>query len=197
MAGGQRANGLEDLLDRISEAARDTEAVSLAVLLEAMGRRSFGYALLAAGLITVAPLVGDIPGVPTIMGLLVILTTGQMLLGRDRLWLPDWLLDRTVGRGNLEGAVRWLRPAARVVDRWIGPRFEAVFTLGGVRTIAALCLLIGAAMPLLEFIPFSATVAGTLLTLLSLTLIARDGLLALLTLALAATAVGILVLSVS
>lgn len=197
MAGEQRANGFEDLLDRVAEAARDDEAVSLARVLEAMGRRSFGYALLAAGLITVAPLVGDIPGVPTIMGLLVVLTAGQILLGRDRLWLPDWLLDRTVGREKLEGALRWLRPAARVVDRWIGPRFEAVFTLGGVRTIAAVCLLIGAAMPLLEFIPFSATVAGILLTLLSLTLIARDGLLALLTLTLAGTAVGLLVLSMS
>lgn len=195
MSEAQRTNGLEDLLGRIAEAADDTEAVSLGLVLEVMGRRSFGSALLAAGLVTIAPLIGDIPGVPTIMGILVVLAAGQMLLGRDRLWLPDWLLDRTVSRANLERALRWLRPPARVVDRVIGPRLGAVFASGGVPTIAVVCLLIGAAMPLLELIPFSATVAGLLLTFLSLALVARDGLLALSTLILTATAVALLALN--
>lgn len=95
-------------------------------------------------------------------------------------------------RANLERALRWLRPPARLVDRVVGPRLGAVFAAGGVPTIAVVCLLVGAAMPVLEFIPFSATVAGLLLTLLSLALVARDGLLALATLASTATAVGLL-----
>ena len=157
-----------------------------------MGRDSFGSALLAAGLIMLAPLVGDIPGVPTIMGLTVILTSGQMLLGRSRLWLPSWLLGRTVSRTKLQAVLGWLRPAARTLDRVIGQRFELILTMGGVPTIASVCLLIGAVMPLLEFIPFSATLAGLLLTLLSLALVARDGLLALFSLTLVATAVGLM-----
>lgn len=193
----QRTESLEALLDRIGGIAAETDRVSLGLVLEVMGRRSFGSALLAAGLITLAPLIGDIPGVPTIMGGLVVLTAGQMLVGRDRLWLPDRLLDRSVGREKIEAALRWLRPAARVLDRAIGPRLGAVLTSGGGRAIAVVCFLIGAVMPVLEVIPFSATVAGILLTLLSLALVTRDGLLALATLTLTAAGVGLLALNLS
>lgn len=197
MAESQRTDGLEALLARIGEITEEIDRVSLGLVLEKMGRRSFGSALLTAGLVTLAPLIGDIPGVPTVMGILVVLTAGQMLFGRDRLWLPDRLLDRTVSRETLEVALRWLRPAARVLDRVIGPRFEAILAFGGGRAIAAVCFLIGAVMPLLEVIPFSASAAGILLTLLSLALVTRDGLLALATLTLAAAAVGLLALGLS
>lgn len=193
----QRTDSLEALLARIGETAEEADRVTLELVLERMGRRSFGSALLTAGLITLAPLIGDIPGVPTIMGILVVLTAGQMLFGRDRLWLPDRLLARTVSREKLEVALRWLRPAARVLDRVIGPRFEAILAFGGGRAIAAVCFLIGAVMPLLEVIPFSATAAGVLLTLLSLALVTRDGLLALATLTLTVAAVGLLALGLT
>lgn len=193
----ERPDSLEALLDRIAETAQETDRVSFGLVLEVIGRRSFGSVLLAAGLITLAPLIGDIPGVPTIMGVVVVLTAGQMLYGRDRVWLPGTLLDRSVSREKLDAAVRWLRPAARVLDRVIGPRFEGILASGGGRAVAAVCFLIGGIMPLLEVIPFSATVAGMLLTLLSLALVARDGLLALVTLTLAAAGVGVLVSTVS
>lgn len=193
----QRRESLEALLDRIAGTADETDRVSLGLVLEVMGRRSFGSVLLAAGLITLAPLIGDIPGVPTIMGIVVVLTAGQMLLGQDRLWLPDTLLDRSVSREKLDAGLRWLRPAARALDRAIGPRFEGVLASGGGRVIAAVCLLIGAVMPVLEVIPFSATVAGILLTLLSVALVTRDGLLALITLTLAAVGGGLLAVTLS
>lgn len=167
--------------------------MSLELVLDAMGRRSFGSALLAAGLLTLAPLVGDIPGVPTLMGILVVLTAGQMLVGRDRIWLPRWLLARSVSRAKVETALRWLRPVARVVDRLIGPRLEVVLATGGGHVVATVCLLIGAVMPALELVPFSANVAGILLTLLGLALVARDGLLALISLTLIAAGVATLV----
>lgn len=184
---------LDDLLDRIAGAAEEADRVSLELLLEAMGRRSFGSALLAAGLVTLAPLVGDIPGVPTLMGVLVVLTAGQMLVGRERFWLPGWLLERSVGREKLETALGWLRPVARVGDRLFGPRLEGVLERGGGRAIAAVGLLVGALMPAMELVPFSANAAGIVLTLLGLALVARDGLLALLALTLFAVGAALLV----
>lgn len=186
MSEARQPHGLGDLLDRIAGAAEGEERASLELVLQEMGRRSFGPVLLAAGLVTLAPIVGDIPGVPTLMGVLVVLTAGQMLAGRNRIWLPRWMLERAVDRSKLETAVRWLRPPARIVDRGIGPRLEWVLTMGGSRAVAAACLLVGAVMPALELVPFSATVAGLVLTLLGLALVARDGLLALLALALLA-----------
>lgn len=189
----RQPKSLDDLLDRIAAAAEGEERVSLEEILEEMGRRSFGPVLLAAGLVTLAPIVGDIPGVPTSMGVLVVLAAGQMFVGRTRLWLPRWLLERAVDRSKLETALRWLRRPARLVDRVIVRRLEAVLAIGGNRVIAAACLLVGAVMPMLEFVPFSATAAGLVLTLLGLALVARDGLLASVSLALMAVGAALLV----
>ncbi len=51
-------------------------------IVEAVGERSFGSILLLAGIITLTPLIGDIPGVPSIMGLIVFLIAIQLLIGR-------------------------------------------------------------------------------------------------------------------
>jgi hypothetical protein len=57
--------------------------------MDAVGRRSFGPLLLLAGIVLAAPGVGDIPGVPTVMGLFILLVSGQMLFDRDHFWMPQ------------------------------------------------------------------------------------------------------------
>lgn len=177
MAGA--AGKLEELLDRMCEAARGNERVSVADVLEVTGRRSFSSVLVVAGLVTLTPIVGDIPGVPTIMGLLVVLTTGQLLAGRDSPWLPGWILRRDVDADSLTGALERIRPVVRAVDGVLNPRLEPLVRDGAATVIAVLCLLVGFAMPAMEFVPFSATGAGTVLTLFGVSLATRDGLVAL------------------
>lgn len=178
----QEVSSLEELLDRMAEADEEDEEVSLDALLDAIGRRSFGPLLLMAGLITLAPLVGDIPGVPTIMGVFVILTAGQLLFHRHHFWLPDWMLKRSIERTKLCKALDWLRKPAGWVDRWLKPRLKMFIRTAGVHVIAAVSVAIGLAMPAMEFVPFSANGAGAALTAFGLALIADDGLLALIAL---------------
>jgi hypothetical protein len=112
----QELTNLEQLLDRVSEAAHDGDRVSLGAILEVVGRRSFGPLLLVAGLVTLAPIIGDIPGMPTIMAVLVLLIAGQLLFRREHFWLPHWLLKRSVAQDKLHKALTWLRPPARFID---------------------------------------------------------------------------------
>jgi hypothetical protein len=97
---------------------------------------SFRSLLLLAGLVTLAPLVGDIPGVPTTMGVLVILTSGKLLVGRTTMWLPGWIRHRSVKASSLEKALKWLRPVARTIDRVLRPRLE-IFVRGVVTSVTA------------------------------------------------------------
>lgn len=176
----QELTNLEQLLDRIGVAARESERVSLGALLAVVGRRSFGPLLLVAGLVTIAPIIGDIPGVPTLIGMFVFLIAVQLLFGREHLWLPRWLLVRSVARDRLCKALAWLRPPARFVDRLLRPRLR-IFAHGPViYVVAIVCIVIAAAMPVMELVPFSANAAGVALAAFGLSLIARDGLLALL-----------------
>ncbi|NKE71660.1 exopolysaccharide biosynthesis protein [Candidatus Manganitrophus noduliformans] len=179
MGKDRKLTNLEQLLDRIEKAA-DDDRVSLDAILDVVGRSSFGPLLLVAGLVTLAPIIGDIPGVPTIVAVFVLLTAGQLLFRREHIWLPRWLLKRSVARNKLCKALGWLRRPARFVDRLLRPRLT-IFTQGaGIYAVAIGCIVIAAAMPVMELVPFSANGAGAALTAFGLSLIARDGLLALL-----------------
>ena len=169
---------LDELLDRLEGAAKEEERLSLDRILDAVGRRSFGPIILLAGIITLMPVVGDIPGVPTMMGILVVLSAGQMLFRRNRIWMPKWLLNRSADSGKLCKAVGWFRKPARFIDRLIRHRLPALVRGVGASIIALACVLIGLAMPAMEIVPFSANGAGVALTAFGLALIADDGLLA-------------------
>lgn len=170
---------LEELLKLIAEAPEEDSRVSLEAIVSEVGRRSFGPLLLVTGLVTLSP-IGDVPGMPTLMAIVVLLIAGQLLAGREQFWLPRWLLARSVAKQKLEKAVKWLRRPARFVDRLLRPRLHALVGKPGTRAIAAVCLVIAAAMPVMEFVPFSATAAGLALCAFGLAIIAEDGLIALL-----------------
>jgi hypothetical protein len=172
-------NSLQELLEKIGEIEAHDGIVSLQSVLQKIGRRSFGPLLLVAGLITAAPLIGDIPGVPTLMGLLVLLTAGQLLLGRQRFWLPRFILERSVPDSTLRKVLDRLQRPARFLDRLFQPRLMLLSTGPGVYLIAVACLLIALIMPFLEAIPFSANGAAAALIAFGLSLIVRDGALAL------------------
>lgn len=175
----QEPKNLEQLLDRIGEAPDDDGQVSLDAILDVVGRRSFGPVLLVAGLITVAPLIGDIPGVPTIMGLLVLLVAAQVLFRHEHFWLPKWVLRRSLSREKLMKALGWLRRPSRFIDRLLRPRLTFLIRPAGAYVIAFVCLQIAVVMPFMEVVPFSANAAGLVLTAFGLALIACDGVLAL------------------
>jgi hypothetical protein len=122
--------------------------------------------------------IGDIPGVPVLMGLLVILIAGQVLIGRDHFWLPGWLLRRSVSQNKIRKAVGWMRPVARFLDRWSKPRLTRLTRGAGLVVAGAASLVIAAATPLMEVVPFSANIAGIAITAYGLALIAADGLVA-------------------
>jgi hypothetical protein len=190
----RRTHEVEAHLDRIAEAAADEDRISLEEILGALEAVSFGSLLLVAGVVTLVPIVGDIPGVPTTMGIFVILGSAQLLIGRESMWLPRWLRERAVKGSTVEKALRWLRPVARTIDRVLRPRLDVFVQGAATYVIAVITLLVGAMMPLMEFVPFSANAAGVVLTTFGLALMVRDGLLALVTLGLIATGVGFFVL---
>lgn len=178
MGDRQEVTSVSELLDRIDAAAEANEQTSIGDVLDSVGHRSFGPLLLVAGIVMLAPVIGDIPGVPVLMGLIVVLTAGQVLVGRRHFWLPAWLLRRSVSHRKVQKGVQWMRPVGRFLDRWSRPRASALTHGAGFFVAAAACMVIAAATPLMEVVPFSANVAGIAITAYGLALIARDGVIA-------------------
>lgn len=186
---------LEQLLQRL-EAAGANDRVSLDAIVKEVGQSSFGPLVLLAGLITVSPVIGDTPGVPTAMSIFVFATVGQLLFGRKRVWLPQWLLQRSIAKDKFCRALNWMRRPVRLVDRFLRPRLTILTGRFGTYGIAAGCILIAAALPFTELILLTANGLGAALTAFGLALIANDGLMALLAFALLALTVGLALLAV-
>lgn len=188
----QEVTSLEMLLERIESTTDEPHQVSLGEVVDAVGRRSFVPLLLVPGLVMLAPVIGDIPGVPVLMGLVVILVAGQLLMRRDQLWLPGWLSRRKVSSSKIQKTIGWLRRPARWLDRWSKPRYQVLVNHASVFVIAATCIAIAAATPVMEVVPMSANLAGAAITAFGLALLARDGLIALLAIAFSAATIGLL-----
>jgi hypothetical protein len=176
MGDDRELNNLEALLDLLGKAGEGKERVTIEIMIEAAGRRSFGPLLLVPGLIALSPLSG-IPGMPTTVGIMVLVLAGQLLLGRRHFWLPKWLLKRSVSKAKFERALRFLSPLARSIDRMVRPRLRRLTQDGAIYFISVMAILVALTLPPLEFVPFAATTAGAALTAFGLALIAHDGVL--------------------
>lgn len=191
----QKAYNLEQLLHCIAEAT-EKKQVTLDAIMDLVGRRSFGPLLLVSGLFILAPIIGDIPGMPTVIGVFVFLIAIQLLFVREHFWLPKWLLDRSISSDNLLKALGLLHKPAKFIDRLIKPRLGFFVNGYAKYAIALVSLLIALAMPIMEVVPFSANAAGLALLAFGLALIAQDGLLALISFAITMLTAGFLAFNI-
>ena len=185
---------LGSLLDKLDRAAEGKDKVRLGDVHEAIGERAFGPMLLVTGLAALTPL-GVIPGLPTAFAVVVVLIAGQIVIGRDRFWIPGKLRDRRIGADRLTKAVRWARKPARVVDRIVRPRLSVFTKAGFTRAVALICVVIAFAIPPLELLPFAVIAPASAITAFGLGLTARDGLLVLIALIASAISLGLLTLA--
>ena len=173
---------LIDLIDRIEKAAQKEDKISVDDILKAAGRKSFGSLLFLAGIITLAPLIGDIPGVPTIMGIIVLLTSLQMLLQKESLDLPQFILKKSVNGNKLLKSADKIKKPLNYIERVLRPRLTVLTDGFMLYVIAVICFCTALLLPVMEFIPFSANIAGFILTFFGLSILTNDGLPALITL---------------
>ncbi|WP_111642259.1 exopolysaccharide biosynthesis protein [Marinimicrobium alkaliphilum] len=184
--GRDELTDVEGMLDVMQQAAEENEQVSLKTILDITGSRSFGPFILLAGLFALAPVLGDIPGSTIAMGVVVIITVAQLVLHRDHLWMPKWILNRSIAASKVSKGAGWLRKPARWVDKLLRPRLPMFVQGAGLYGIAVACLAVLLVTPVLEVVPFSAHGAGLAWTAIGLGLVARDGLVALIGLIVAA-----------
>ncbi|WP_238559332.1 exopolysaccharide biosynthesis protein [Sphingobium sp. HDIP04] len=183
---------LGDMLDRLRKLASKADTVSLGDVVEALGNRSYGPFLILLPLIDISP-VGAVPGLPTLLAVLIILVAGQLLLGRKHLWLPGFVQRRSISAGRVAKAIEKIRPFAKRMDRWFHGRMPMLTSGPFVRVAAGAIILMALTVPPLELLPLATTAPMGAIAAFGLALLVRDGLLmvAAILLAVAAVAVGL------
>lgn len=180
------ARPLSEVLDALTE-METGDAVSIEAVVKALGRRSFPTLVLVPSLIAVSP-ASAIPGFTTTVGLIVGLITAQMLWGRTSAWLPDFITRQSITKTRLHRTLNWLRRPVARIERFAKPRLVVIVSRPLVAVPLATMFAISLTMPLMELIPMSGTIAGTILTTFAVGLLVRDGALVLIALAMSAVA---------
>jgi hypothetical protein len=127
------------------------------------------------------PGASDIPGVPIACGAIVVLTVGQQLFGRETIWLPEWLLRRSVKEKYIDKSLQYADKPARFIDRITTKRLTFLVENRVSYYISAIiCILISLLTPATTVIFLSANLVGVCLLLFGLAYITDDGLVMLL-----------------
>jgi hypothetical protein len=182
-------SNVEGILETIEEAGDRPDRVSVEDMLDEIGKDALPAIMLAPALIMISPASG-IPGLSSFCAMIVALASLQMVLGRKSLWLPRFITDRSVSRASVDRAVHWLGRPAHYVDSLLGRRLEMLVRKPFRQMVAVACLAISLVVPFLELVPFSASIAGTVIAFFALGLVAGDGLLVLIGMIVATGAAG-------
>ena len=185
---------MEEVVEGIEDLTDHREKVCLGDALDEFGSRSFGPLLVLLPLIEFSP-IGGIPGVPTLLALLIASIAGQILLGKDHVWVPRFIERRPLSAAKLNRWAHRLEGAAARIDHWFKGRFTWLTRGLPVKIAAIMILVLCATVPPLEFLPFASSAPMLAIASFGLALLVRDGLLMLVASVLSGGAVAVAIAS--
>jgi hypothetical protein len=165
---------VSDILDRLEQTAHASAQVKGSEIVHAFGNRSYGPLLTLPPLLEISPL-GGIPGVASVMALVVAVVAVQLVLGRRCCWLPRFLTRRSMKSDNLAKTVAQIRPLGRWLDRWFHGRLRLLTTGPFVRAAGVACVLLALTVPVLDLVPFASTAPMAAVALFGLAVLLHDG----------------------
>lgn len=152
--------------------AKNDPKLYIGELINAFGERGFGATLLFFGLLNMV--FGAVPGTTTVLGAPMLLIGVQLVTRRDQLWMPRWLLARSIERATYREAVAKVLSPLRKVERLARPRLEVMTNELSEILIGAAIVLIAAVLMLP--IPGGNFVPSFIMSMFGFGLLQRDGL---------------------
>lgn len=171
----QEPRSLSDILQALRNACSGS-TVSIDDVLDEIGHRSFAPAILVPALLLVSPISG-IPGLPTIGSIVILFFTLQALFGVESLWLPRFIRSRHLSCDRVNKAVNWLERPVEWVDRKTERRLSFLAKRPWNYVGFVLTAILALIMPFLELLPMVTSVACFAISLLTLGIMVRDGVL--------------------
>ncbi len=148
-----------------------SDRISVAEIADALDARAFGLATLIFSLPSVVPMP---PGVPTVVGIALLIVSVQMVIGRHELWLPGFLSKRSFSRQALVSAFEKMAPRLEAVEKIAKPRL--LFMTGKIGTVLiGLVVLIMAIILILPLPPGGNFPPALACAVLGMGLAERDG----------------------
>jgi hypothetical protein len=181
----------ETVADMLRELTAGSGELTGQAMVDHLGRKGFGPVLLALGVPMLAPLP---PGAPIIFAVPLLIVCLQMVVGRETLWLPDWLSKKGIEREKLAKLLKRVIPIVSRVERHLKPRLGFMVEGFGERVLGLTCTVV--AVVLVLPVPFANLVPSMAITAFGLALARKDGVMALAGYGLVAASVAVIWISV-
>jgi hypothetical protein len=151
------------------------ERIAIGQILDALDTRAFGFAILLFSIPSCVPMP---PGVPTVVGIVLLMISIQMVMGRQELWLPRFLTSKSFSRPALISGLEKFKPWLEKVERLARPRMLWMTGAIGTWLVGAMVLLM-AIILILPLPPGGNFPPAITCAILAIGLIERDGLMVL------------------
>lgn len=174
----------------LRETVDSHETISVDDLVARFGGRALGALLLVFGLLCTLPLP---PGGTTVFGAPLVLLAPQLLFGRGTPWLPAKLRERSIETRHLRRGLTRVLPWLKRLEAVSQPRLSLLFGPVGQRVLGLVCTVF--AIVLILPIPLGNMLPAAAVSMLSLSLVQRDGALALVGYAMSAASIAVLALT--
>lgn len=163
---------LTDLLSSLIAESKNTEEyITVGQITDDFEERDFGFFLLLFSLPAAVPLPGL--GINAIIALPLLLITFQQLIGRESVWLPEFIRRKKISRKSLEATINKTLPYIGFVEKFIHPSMAKI-TEGIFRQVigfAGFLMSISILVPL----PLTNTVPAFGIAVMSVGVLTRDG----------------------
>lgn len=153
----------------------ESDRVTIAQILDALDARAFGLATLLFAIPSVIPMP---PGVPTVVGIALLIVSLQMVIGRQELWLPRFLSKRSFSRKALVSGFEKIKPQLEFIEKFARPRL--LILTGKIATVLIGVVILFMAIVLILPLPPGGNFPPALAcAILGMALVERDGIIVL------------------
>lgn len=160
-----------ELLQKFLEKYQGDE-IRLRDLFNELGDRAFGTTLLICALPEALPL--PIAGISAFVAMPLMLLSGQLVLGFEQPWLPDWIVDQPFKKEHCEMVISAAIPFLEQLEQFVEPRLPFFTSAEAERGVGVILFFLSfiIALP----IPFGNMLPAIIIVLICLGLIEKDGL---------------------
>ena len=150
------------------------EDVTVAELLQPIGRRAHGPVFLLLGFIAVSPLT-IIPGANWFVATVILVFALQVVFGFRHPWLPKGVTEFKFKRDHLVQGVAAGERYAHMIDALVKPRLTFLTEPPFIQIVAVICVLAALITYPLGLVPLGPLLPSLTVLLFGLALTARDG----------------------
>lgn len=146
--------------------------VAVGEFLKLLGDRAFYIAILIFSLPNSLPIPG-IPGFSTITGLPITFIALQLMVGRETIWLPHSIADKTFRKQSLGKMLKKALPSVIWLEKLLSPRWTLLTEGFSERVIGLMFVILSGVIALP--IPGGNFLPGISMSLIALSMLEKDG----------------------